>query len=172
MPVFPGVRGALAQAGGPLCAVLTACAGGMATKRHAPERVQSVLLFTNVQAVSSQGVSKGAATLSCPLLHIGYEHNRTPSGNVILHWRADGGESASTVEALEVNAQRCTTPLYRRLGETPDPSGPVILPVHNTRQTQANQPFFNFWPINSYPACFLICAAPATDAPLQNVCAS
>jgi hypothetical protein len=86
--------------------------------RHAPERVQSVLLFTNVQAVSSQGVSKGAADTVLSLLHIGYEHTEPPSGNVILTLAGDG-VIRLTVEALEVTLKDVTRPYIAPSGKRP-----------------------------------------------------
>ncbi|MBB3995211.1 hypothetical protein GGR95_002863 [Sulfitobacter undariae] len=77
--------------------------------RHAPERVQSVLMFANVQSVSSQGVEKGDADTVLSLLHIGFEETDAPSGNVILTLAGDGAIRLN-VEALDVTLKDVTRP--------------------------------------------------------------
>jgi len=51
--------------------------------RHAPERVQSVLMFNNVSAVASQGVPKGDADTILSLLEVSFEETDSPSGLLI-----------------------------------------------------------------------------------------
>lgn len=77
--------------------------------RHAPERVQSVLMFSNVQSVASQGVPKGDADTVLSLLHIGFEQTDAPSGHVILTLAGDGAIRLS-VEALDVALKDVTRP--------------------------------------------------------------
>ncbi len=57
--------------------------------RHEPERVQSVLMFANVQSVASQGVPKGDADTVLSLLHIGFEQTEAPSGQITLTLAGD-----------------------------------------------------------------------------------
>ncbi|MEQ6249907.1 DUF2948 family protein [Sulfitobacter sp. HNIBRBA3233] len=77
--------------------------------RHAPERVQSVLMFSNVQAVASQGVPKGDADTVLSLLSIAFEPTDAPSGHVVLTLAGDGAIRLS-VEALEATLKDVTRP--------------------------------------------------------------
>lgn len=89
--------------------------------RHAAERVQSVLMFNNVQRVSSQGVAKGDADTILSLLQIEFTQTDAPSGDVILTLAGDGAIRLS-VEALEVTLKDVTRPYMapsRKLPEHP-----------------------------------------------------
>ena len=86
--------------------------------RHAPERVQSVLVFNTVQAVASQGVPKGDADTVLSLLHIAFEETDAPSGNVILTLAGDGAIRL-TVEALDVTLKDVTRPYVAPSGKRP-----------------------------------------------------
>jgi len=86
--------------------------------RHTPERVQSVLLFTGVQAVASQGVPKGDADTVLSLLHIGFEETDAPAGNIILTLAGDGAIRL-TVEALEATLKDVTRPYVAPSGKRP-----------------------------------------------------
>lgn len=77
--------------------------------RHAPERVQSVLVFSNVQRVASQGVPKGDADTVLSLLQVSFEAGDAPSGHVILTLAGDGAIRLE-VEALEVTLKDVTRP--------------------------------------------------------------
>jgi hypothetical protein len=77
--------------------------------RHAPERVQSVLMFNTVQSVASQGVPKGDADTVLSLLHIGFEPTDAPSGHITLTLAGDGAIRLS-VEALDVTLKDVTRP--------------------------------------------------------------
>ncbi|WP_299028098.1 DUF2948 family protein [uncultured Sulfitobacter sp.] len=77
--------------------------------RHAPERVQSVLMFSNVVSVASQGVSKGDADTVLSLLHIGFEQTDPPSGHIILTLAGDGAIRLE-VEALDATLKDVTRP--------------------------------------------------------------
>ncbi|MEH6647956.1 DUF2948 family protein [Sulfitobacter sp.] len=77
--------------------------------RHVPERVQSVLVFSNVQAVASQGVPKGDADTVLSLLHIAFDESESPSGQVALTLAGDGAIRL-TVEALDVTLKDVTRP--------------------------------------------------------------
>lgn len=78
-------------------------------ERHAPERVQSVLVFNTVQNVASQGVPKGDADTVLSLLHIGFEETEAPSGHIILTLAGDGAIRL-TVEALDATLKDVTRP--------------------------------------------------------------
>ena len=89
--------------------------------RHAPERVQTILMFSNVQRVSSQGVNKGDADTILSLLHIEFTETDAPSGDVLLTLAGDG-VIRLTVEALDVTLKDVTRPYVapsRKLPEHP-----------------------------------------------------
>jgi hypothetical protein len=77
--------------------------------RHAPERVQSVLMFNTVQSVASQGVPKGDADTVLSLLDITFEQTDAPSGHVTLTLAGDGAIRL-TVEALDCTLKDVTRP--------------------------------------------------------------
>jgi hypothetical protein len=77
--------------------------------RHAPERVQSVLMFNYVQRVASQGVSKGDSDTILSLLKIDFTQNDAPSGDVLLTLAGDGLIRLK-VEALEVSLKDVSRP--------------------------------------------------------------
>jgi len=77
--------------------------------RHAPERVQSVLVFTTVQSVASQGVPKGDPDTVLSLLNITFEQTEAPSGHITLTLAGDGAIRL-TVEALECTLKDVTRP--------------------------------------------------------------
>lgn len=77
--------------------------------RHAPERVQSVLMFSNVQHVASQGVPKGDADTVLSLLNITFAETDAPSGHLTLTLAGDGAIRL-TVEAMDVSLKDVTRP--------------------------------------------------------------
>ncbi len=77
--------------------------------RHAPERVQSVLVFNTVQAVASQGVPKGDSDTVLSLLQIAFEQTDAPSGHILLTLAGDGAIRLS-VEALDATLKDVTRP--------------------------------------------------------------
>jgi len=77
--------------------------------RHAPERVQSMLLFSNVQGVVSQGVPQGDADTVLSLLTVAFTSTDAPSGHVTLTLAGDGAIRL-TVEALEASLKDVTRP--------------------------------------------------------------
>jgi hypothetical protein len=77
--------------------------------RHAPERVQSVLVFNTVQAVASQGVPKGDPDTVLSLLQINFEETDAPSGHILLTLAGDGAIRL-TAEALDVALKDVTRP--------------------------------------------------------------
>jgi len=88
------------------------------TKATPPERVQSVLMFANVQSVASQGVPKGDPDTVLSLLRAGFEETETPSGLVILTLAGDGAIRL-TVEALDVTLKDVTRPYLAPSGKRP-----------------------------------------------------
>ncbi|GLT12085.1 DUF2948 family protein [Sulfitobacter porphyrae] len=87
-------------------------------ERHAPERVQSLLVFDTVQQVASQGVTKGDADTILSLLSIGFDETDAPSGQVTLTLAGDGAIRLS-VEALEVTLRDVTRPYAAPSGKLP-----------------------------------------------------
>ena len=81
--------------------------GGAA--RHAPERVQSLLVFDMVRAVASQGVPKGDADTILSLLSLSFEETDAPSGHITLTLAGDGAIRLS-VEAIEARLRDVTRP--------------------------------------------------------------
>ena len=77
--------------------------------RHAAERVQSLLVFSTVRGVASQGVPKGDADTILSLLEIGFETTEPPSGTITLTLAGDGAIRLD-VEALEVTLKDVTKP--------------------------------------------------------------
>lgn len=86
--------------------------------RHTPERVQSVLLVSNVLGVASQGVPKGDADTILSLLHIGFEPTDAPSGHLLLTLAGDGALRL-TVEALDLTLRDVTRPYTAPSGKRP-----------------------------------------------------
>lgn len=91
-------------------------------ERHAPERVQSLLVFDNVQKVASQGVTKGDADTILSLLSIAFDETDAPSGHVDLTMAGDGAIRL-TVEALEVSLKDVTRPYAAPSGKLPRHDG-------------------------------------------------
>lgn len=86
--------------------------------RHAPERVQSVLVFSNVQTVASQGVTKGDADTILSLLNVAFEQTDAPSGHILLTLAGDGAIRLS-VEAIDASLKDVTKPYKAPSGKTP-----------------------------------------------------
>ena len=86
--------------------------------RHAPERVQSVLVFNNVQNVASQGVPKGDADTILSLLNITFHETDAPSGHILLTLAGDGAIRL-TVEAIDASLKDVTKPYKAPSGKTP-----------------------------------------------------
>ena len=86
--------------------------------RHAPERVQSVLMFETVKGVASQGVPKGDSDTILSLLTIAFEETEAPSGHILLNLAGDGALRLS-VEAIEVTLKDVTKPYAAPSGKLP-----------------------------------------------------
>lgn len=86
--------------------------------RHAPERVQSILMFNNVTAVASQDVPKNDADTILSLLSIAFKQTDAPSGHITLTLAGDGAIRLS-VEAIEVSLKDVTRPYVAPSGKQP-----------------------------------------------------
>ena len=87
--------------------------------RHAPERVQSLLVFDMVRAVASQGVPKGDADTILSLLSLSFEETDAPSGHITLTLAGDGAIRLS-VEAIEARLRDVTRPYVAPSRKRPD----------------------------------------------------
>ncbi|NNE52968.1 MAG: DUF2948 family protein [Sulfitobacter sp.] len=86
--------------------------------RHAPERVQSVLVFDTVTGVASQGVPKGDPDTVLSLLSVDFTPANPPSGHILLTLAGDGAIRLS-VEAVEASLRDVTRPYVAPSGKRP-----------------------------------------------------
>ena len=87
--------------------------------RHAPERVQSVLVVDNVLKVASQGIERSDADTILSLLSISFHPGEEGSGHVLLTLAGDGALRLE-VEALEVTLKDVTRTYVAPSRKTPD----------------------------------------------------
>lgn len=87
--------------------------------RHAPERVQSLLVVDDVVAVSSQGIDRGETDLILSLLSIDFEPSEDGAGELLLTLAGDGALRLK-VEALDVTLKDVTRPYVAPSGKIPD----------------------------------------------------
>lgn len=87
-------------------------------KRHAPERVQSVLAVENVLKVASQGVDRQDADVILSLLSTTFEPGQDGTGHVLFTLAGDGAIRLE-VEALEVTLKDVTRPYRATSGKAP-----------------------------------------------------
>ena len=93
-----------------------------ATRNRPAERVQSVLVFADVEKIQSQGIDRAAKDLVLSLLSISFEHGEDGAGRVRLTLAGDGA-IALDVEALEATLEDVTRPYVapsRRAPEHPE----------------------------------------------------
>lgn len=83
------------------------------------ERVQSVLLFDDVQAVAGQGVSREDPDVVLSLLSISFEPGEDGTGTVTLTLAGDGALRLQ-VEALNVTLRDVTRPYLAPSGQVPE----------------------------------------------------
>lgn len=84
-------------------------AGAASARRRPVERVQSVLLFADVEKVQSSGVTKGDPDLVMSLLSISWEPGEDGTGRIILTLAGDGA-IALEVETINARLQDVTRP--------------------------------------------------------------
>ncbi len=82
------------------------------------ERVQSVLSFSDVEKVQSQGIEKGEKDIVLSLLSLSFEPGDDGTGRVLLTLAGDGA-IALEVEALDVTLQDVTRPYLAPSRHTP-----------------------------------------------------
>ncbi|SPF80994.1 DUF2948 family protein [Pseudoprimorskyibacter insulae] len=92
----------------------------LATRMGRPvERVRSVLVVDNVEAVASQGVDRSDKDTVLSILSIDFEAGEDADGHVLLTLAGDGAIRAR-VEALEVALRDVTRPYAAPSGKAPD----------------------------------------------------
>lgn len=77
--------------------------------RHAAERVQSVLMLSQVEGVASQGVPQNDKDMVLSVLTLAFEETDAPSGHVEITLAGDGAIRLK-IEALEVSLKDVTKP--------------------------------------------------------------
>lgn len=87
--------------------------------RHAPERVQSVLIIDHVMAVQSQGIDRQAHDLVLSLMSITFDAGEDGTGQLTLTLAGDAAIRLQ-VEALEVGLRDVTRPYRAPSGKVPD----------------------------------------------------
>lgn len=87
--------------------------------RHAPERVQSLLVIENVLHVASQGIDRRDSDMILSLLTVTFEPGEEGAGYVLLTLAGDGAIRLE-VEALEVTLKDVTRPYIAPSRKVPD----------------------------------------------------
>lgn len=87
--------------------------------RHAPERVQSLLVIDNVLRVASQGIDRNDRDTVLSLLSVTFEPGEEGSGHLILTLAGDGAIRLE-IEALEVTLKDVTRPYRAPSGRAPN----------------------------------------------------
>lgn len=83
-----------------------------------PERVQSVLVFSDVMAVSSQGIDRAAQDLVLSVLTLEFAAGADGTGRITVTLAGDGA-IALEVEALDVTLRDVTRPYLAPSGKAP-----------------------------------------------------
>ncbi|WP_138933210.1 DUF2948 family protein [Roseovarius arcticus] len=86
--------------------------------RHAPERVQSLLVIGDVLSVSTLGIDRSDADLILSLLSVTFEPGEDGAGHVLLTLAGDGAIRLE-VEALDATLKDVTRPYIAPSGKTP-----------------------------------------------------
>ena len=87
--------------------------------RHAPERVQSLLVVDNVMGISSQGIDRSDRDMILSLLEVTFEAGEDGAGHVQMVLAGDGAIRLQ-VEALEVGLKDVTRPYKAPSKKVPD----------------------------------------------------
>ncbi len=86
--------------------------------RHGVERVRSVLVFSNVLSIATQGIDRGDSDVILSPLSLTFEAGDPPAGQVLLTLAGDGAIRLD-VEALEVQLRDVTRPYRAPSGQAP-----------------------------------------------------
>ncbi|MEX0286988.1 MAG: DUF2948 family protein [Paracoccaceae bacterium] len=87
--------------------------------RHGVERVQSVLVVSNVMSVASQGIDRSEKDMVLSVLSLSFEPGEDAMGDVLVTLAGDGAIRLS-VEALEVQLRDVTRPYRAPSRQLPD----------------------------------------------------
>jgi len=87
--------------------------------RHAPERVQSLLVIENVLRVASQGIDRNDRDTVLSLMSVTFEPGEEGSGYLILTLAGDGAIRLE-IEALDVTLKDVTRPYRAPSGKAPN----------------------------------------------------
>ena len=87
-------------------------------ERHGAERVQSVLVASNVLRAASQGIDRSDRDLILSVLSVSYEPGEDGAGQLLLTLAGDGAIRLD-VEALEVQLRDVTRPYSAPSGQAP-----------------------------------------------------
>lgn len=82
------------------------------------ERVQSMLVFSDVTQVATQGIDRGDQDMICSLLSVGFKPAEDGQGRIELTLAGDGG-IALEVECLDVTLSDVTRPYLAPSGHAP-----------------------------------------------------
>lgn len=91
-----------------------------ARDRHGAERVRALLVFENVQAVASQGVSRADPDMILSVLSLEFIPDQEPPSGQLLITLAGDGAIRLKVEALEAVLKDVTRPYQALSGKVPD----------------------------------------------------
>ena len=86
--------------------------------RHAPERVQSLLVVGGVLGVASQGIDRDDPDVILSLLSVTFEPGEDAAGHVLLTLAGDGAIRLE-VEALDATLKDVTRPYVAPSGKAP-----------------------------------------------------
>lgn len=87
--------------------------------RHAPERVQSLLVIDNVLGVASQGLDRSDRDVILALLAVDFEPGEDAAGHILVTLAGDGALRLR-VEALDVSLKDVTRPYTAPSRHVPD----------------------------------------------------
>ena len=83
-----------------------------------PERVQTLLVFEQVDGVATNGINRSEKDTILSLLSVSFEESTSPSGHVLLTLAGDGAIRLR-VEALEATLKDVTKPYMAPSKKTP-----------------------------------------------------
>ena len=88
------------------------------SQRRSPERVQSLLMISNIRAISSSGFSPKQKDKVLSILSISFDGDDGGFGNVLIILSGNGGIRVG-VDALEINLRDVTMPYMAPSGLSP-----------------------------------------------------
>ena len=89
------------------------------SQRRSPERVQSLLMISNIRAISSSGFSPKQKDKILSILSIAFDGDEGGKGNVLIVLSGNGGIRVE-VDALDINLRDVTMPYNAPSGLSPE----------------------------------------------------